>query len=56
MMGLQKRLQRCFKLIQQGFDFNEEIKQVKLSQLNVDSNPNARLRQSTNKQSFIREK
>ena len=29
MMGLQKRLQRYFNLIQQGFDFNEEIKQVK---------------------------
>lgn len=29
MMGLQKRLQRYFKLNQQGMDFNEEIKQIK---------------------------
>ena len=30
MMGLQKRLQRYFKLNQQGMDFNEEIKQIKI--------------------------
>lgn len=29
MLGLQKRLQRYFKLNQQGMDFNEEIKQIK---------------------------
>ena len=29
MMGLQKRLQRYFKLLTQGFDFNQEIKEVK---------------------------
>ena len=29
MMGLQKRLQRYFKLQQEGFDFNEEIREVK---------------------------
>lgn len=29
MLGLQKRLQRYFKLNQQGIDFNEEIKQIK---------------------------
>lgn len=29
MLGLQKRLQRYFKLIQHGMDFNEEIKQIK---------------------------
>lgn len=29
MMGLQKRLQRYFKLTQYGMDFNEEIKEVK---------------------------
>ncbi len=29
MVGLQKRLQRYFKLLNQGFDFNDEIKQVK---------------------------
>lgn len=29
MMGLQKRLQRYFKLNQNGMDFNEEIKQIK---------------------------
>ncbi|MGL5950694.1 MAG: hypothetical protein ACRCZH_04655, partial [Cetobacterium sp.] len=29
MVGLQKRLQRYFKLLNQGFDFSDEIKQVK---------------------------
>lgn len=29
MLGLQKRLQRYFKLNQYGFDFNEEIKEIK---------------------------
>lgn len=29
MVGLQKRLQRYFYLLSQGFDFNEEIKEVK---------------------------
>lgn len=29
MMGLQKRLQRYFKLVSQGFNFNEEILEVK---------------------------
>lgn len=29
MMGLQKRLQRYFKLNQKGMDFNEEMKQIK---------------------------
>lgn len=33
MVGLQKRLQRYFKLTQQGIDFNEEIKQVKQEML-----------------------
>ena len=29
MMGLQKRLQRYFNLLNSGFDFTEEIKEVK---------------------------
>ncbi len=29
MMGLQKRLQRYFNLLNNGFDFSEEIKEVK---------------------------
>lgn len=35
MLGLQKRLQRYFKLVNDGCDFNDEIKEVKLEMSNL---------------------
>ncbi|KAG1928994.1 hypothetical protein F2P79_023216 [Pimephales promelas] len=40
MVGLQKRLQRYFNLLNQGFDFNEDIRQVKKTMADLEEKRN----------------